>query len=104
MKSKTDQTGVNRRNFMASLAVAGAATLPSDPASAQSAKEPAVGPNPRSVMPPTAAQVHAEQGVPAALPSTTALSCGGDFMVDVLKSLKLDYVFANPGSSFRGLH
>jgi thiamine pyrophosphate-dependent acetolactate synthase large subunit-like protein len=30
--------------------------------------------------------------------------CGSDFMVDVFKSLDFDYVCANPGSSFRGLH
>ena len=30
--------------------------------------------------------------------------CGSDFMVDVLKSLDFDYICANPGSSFRGLH
>jgi len=29
---------------------------------------------------------------------------GSDFMVDVLKSLDLEYVCANPGSSFRSLH
>jgi len=29
---------------------------------------------------------------------------GSDFMVDVLKSLGIEYVAANPGSSFRGLH
>jgi hypothetical protein len=29
---------------------------------------------------------------------------GSDFMVDVLKSLNFEYVCANPGSSFRGLH
>src|SRR5204862_118253 len=29
---------------------------------------------------------------------------GSDFMVDVLKSLNFEYVAANPGSSFRGLH
>src|SRR6185295_9340068 len=28
---------------------------------------------------------------------------GADFMVDVIKSLGVDYVCANPGSSFRGL-
>src|ERR1043166_8666162 len=28
---------------------------------------------------------------------------GGDFMVDVLKPLNLEYVAANPGSSFRGI-
>jgi acetolactate synthase I/II/III large subunit len=29
---------------------------------------------------------------------------GSDFMIDVLKSLGIEYVAANPGSSFRGLH
>ncbi len=29
---------------------------------------------------------------------------GSDFMVDVLKSLDIEYIAANPGSSFRGLH
>jgi len=29
---------------------------------------------------------------------------GADFMVDVLKSLNFEYVAANPGSTFRGLH
>ena len=30
--------------------------------------------------------------------------CGSDFMVDVIKSLDFEYICANPGSSFRGLH
>ena len=30
--------------------------------------------------------------------------CGSDYMVDVIKSLGFDYICANPGSSFRGLH
>ena len=29
---------------------------------------------------------------------------GSDFMVDVIKTLNLDYVSSNPGSSFRSLH
>ena len=29
---------------------------------------------------------------------------GGDFMVDVLKSLDFEYIASNPGSSFRGIH
>ena len=29
---------------------------------------------------------------------------GSDFMVDVIKSLNVEYVAANPGSSFRSLH
>jgi thiamine pyrophosphate-dependent acetolactate synthase large subunit-like protein len=29
---------------------------------------------------------------------------GGDFMVDVIKTLNFEYIASNPGSSFRGLH
>ncbi|MDB5940474.1 MAG: alsS, partial [Ramlibacter sp.] len=29
---------------------------------------------------------------------------GSDFMIDVIRTLDLDYVAANPGSSFRSLH
>ena len=29
---------------------------------------------------------------------------GSDFMVDVIKALGFEYLAANPGSSFRGLH
>ncbi len=34
----------------------------------------------------------------------TADRPGSDFMVDVIKALGFEYIFANPGSSFRGLH
>src|SRR5439155_1560270 len=34
----------------------------------------------------------------------TTDSCGSDYMVDVIKSLGFEYVCANPGSSFRGVH
>ena len=34
----------------------------------------------------------------------TADRPGADFMVDVIKSLGFEYICANPGSSFRGLH
>src|SRR6266436_1834286 len=41
--------------------------------------------------------------------STTAevssnVRCGADFMVDVIKSLGIEYCASNPGTSFRGLH
>src|SRR6185295_12614810 len=40
---------------------------------------------------------------PPALDVLTEGRPGADFMVDVIKSLNIDYVCANPGSSFRGL-
>src|ERR1700730_2293017 len=46
----------------------------------------------------------AETGTSSGLDVLTADRSGSDFMVDVLKSLGFEYVSANPGSSFRGLH
>jgi acetolactate synthase-1/2/3 large subunit len=36
--------------------------------------------------------------------SLTTDRCGADCMVDVVKAIGLEYICANPGSSFRGLH
>jgi thiamine pyrophosphate-dependent acetolactate synthase large subunit-like protein len=40
----------------------------------------------------------------AALDVSSNTRCGADFMVDVIKSLGIEYCAANPGTSFRGLH
>ena len=41
---------------------------------------------------------------PSGVDVLTTERTGSDFMVDVLKSLGLEYIAANPGSSFRALH
>ncbi len=59
----------------------------------------------RGSNPPSASALAAETGpVSPAAEVLTADRPGADFMVDVLKSLKFEYICANPGSSFRGLH
>jgi thiamine pyrophosphate-dependent acetolactate synthase large subunit-like protein len=71
---------------------------------AKAAPTPAGGGKLPAALPPTAHQIAVEAG---AVPETTAKSHGrpgSDFMVDVIKSLKIDYVYSNPASSFRGLH
>ena len=49
-----------------------------------------------------------QEGAPARLPpdadELTTERSGSDCMVDVIKALGLEYICANPGSSFRGLH
>jgi len=93
---------VGRRGFLkgAAGAAAGAATLVTNTpaARAQSAE--------RSATPlPSAALAAAETTSPAPRADVyTTDRPGADFMVDVIKSLNFDYVCANPGSSFRGLH
>ena len=59
--------------------------------------------------PNSAAQVPARpEGATPAAPTASDLRiverAGSDFMVDVIKSLGIEYVFAMPGSSFAGLH
>src|SRR5712692_5890881 len=51
----------------------------------------------------TAQTEYATQSVPAAR-GTLPGRPGSDFMVDVLKSLDVDFVFTNPASSCRGIH
>ena len=57
------------------------------------------GPAPRQ--PPSAAR---EADPAVDVDALTTDRPGGDFMVDVLKSLNIDYIASNPGSSFRGIH
>jgi acetolactate synthase-1/2/3 large subunit len=90
---------MNRRGFLKRAAAASAATLaaPALPAAAQSPARRAAA----SATPIMSAATEASPPDPEVL---TADRTGSDFMVDVLKSLDLDYICANPGSSFRGLH
>ena len=98
-----NKDGLNRRQFLAGATVAGvglAAVAPT--AQAQSSTTTATPP-------PSEAQLVRERGP---VDDYTAEERdryfverpGSDFMVDVLKSLDIDYVAVNPGSSFRGLH
>src|ERR1700731_1924015 len=41
---------------------------------------------------------------PSGVDVLTTERTGSDFMVDVLKSLGIEYICSNPGSSFRALH
>src|SRR5215217_3146654 len=95
MARKNLHPEVSRRKFLAGVAVAGAATTTATPP-AGAAKIP-------SALPPSAQQIAAETGIPKDMPHLAGRA-GSDFMVDVIKSLKIDYVYSNPASSFRGLH
>jgi acetolactate synthase I/II/III large subunit len=89
----------NRRDFLKGAAVVGAATLsPSLDADSLLASPPQ--------RPDTAPVMSAlgEGAAPQQLPALTTEHSGSDFMVDVIKSLGFEFICANPGSSFRGLH
>jgi len=90
--------GIPRRDFLRNAA-AGAAALAATPT--LPAKQP---PPERGATPPPAMSAEAEAGTPSPAEVLTAERSGSDFMVDVIKSLNIEYVCSNPGSSFRGLH
>jgi acetolactate synthase I/II/III large subunit len=102
-KSKTPSLA--RRGFLKGAAVgaaAGAAALVA-PAAAEAQE----ATQRTTALPPTAAQRAVENATPASV-SVEDLQIverpGADYMVDVFKSLGFEYLFATPGSSFRGIH
>src|SRR5262245_19987542 len=94
---------VDRRAFLTSVAVAGAATAvaPDTRAATTAGSQPA-SPRP-SALRPSAVVAAAESAAPAALGRAEGRP-GSDFMVDVLRALKFDYIATNPASSCRGIH
>jgi len=94
--ASSKKTSVGRRSFLKGTACGAAALVASPPAvSAQQAG--ATGSA-------NAAVATAEKDPVPSVEVLTADHPGSDFMVDVLRHLGFEYIFANPGSSFRGLH
>src|SRR5262245_14858935 len=97
--AKSRKPTIGRRGFLKGATVAGAAAFVPASASAQ-VQQPA----PRIGRPSDAA-VAADTGTaPAPVDMLINERPGSDFMVDVIKSLGIEYCCANPGSSFRALH
>jgi acetolactate synthase I/II/III large subunit len=57
-----------------------------------------------SVLPPNERVAAAETGVPDIPPYSNEGRPGSDFMVDVIKTLDIKYLPANPASSYRAIH
>lgn len=93
---------IDRRNFLTAVTAAGAASVAPIAAAAAPAR-PGATERPPAALRPTYAVAKAEGSPPPVLPTPSAAP-GSDFMVDVIKSLKVEYVAANPSSSVRGLH
>ena len=96
--AKKRADGVDRRSFLTGVAVPSAATA-AMPAKAAPTPPPAAP----SALRPTAAVAKAEMGTPE-MPKHAEGRPASDYMVDVIKSLDIDYVPSNPAQSFRGLH
>jgi len=104
-------SGVNRRSFLQAAATSTAALM-AQPAGAEApgvAAERADGTAPSvpagAAPPPSAAQLARDAGDvrPGAYPARPVRKPGSDLMVDALRRLGIEYIAANPGSSFEGL-
>jgi acetolactate synthase-1/2/3 large subunit len=96
-KASSETRSLDRRAFLKSAAV-GAAALAANPTASRAQQIEARN------APPSPLPAESEIGTPAKLEVLTETRSGSDFMVDVIKSLGIEYVCSNPGSSFRGLH
>jgi thiamine pyrophosphate-dependent acetolactate synthase large subunit-like protein len=104
-RNKNPRPAVSRRKFLAGVAVAGAASAAAPVAkgatpAAAAAPSPARAP---SALPPSMQVAAAETATPKELSRIGGVA-GSDFMVDVIKTLDIKYLPANPASSFRAIH
>jgi acetolactate synthase-1/2/3 large subunit len=105
--SKTDSIGRDgapddkRRSFLKGAGLVGAAALT---APANAAISPTAEPTPRAKAQVPGPKLAAADAMPPPPDPVNQTSSGGDFMVDVLKTLDIDYLAMNCASSFRGLH
>ena len=104
--STSKKPPVGRRGFLKGAAGGAAALVAatSQPAAAQQAADQAVAQNNIPLRNASAPLATAEKDPALNVEVLTADRPGSDFMVDCLKALGFEYIFANPGSSFRGLH
>jgi len=105
MAKKDRSPKLDRRRFLTAAAVAGANGAVSSgkagAATAGTAEAPARLP---SALPPNAHVAAAEAGAPDVPPYASEGRPGSDFMVDVIKTLNIKYLPANPASSYRAIH
>ena len=110
--AKSSSVSVNRRGFLkgAATAATGAAALATQVPSAQEPRPQPQGGGGAAdapAPPPTAAQIERDAGAvrpPAGNAGVrSAVRPGSDLMVQVLRDLGIEYVAANPGSSFEGI-
>jgi acetolactate synthase I/II/III large subunit len=99
-KKSNDLPTIARRNFLKGGALSGVAAL--TPAAAADAQVAAPRTQPTAAIPgPT---LIAAETMPPGKDPVSQTSSGGEFMVDVLHTLNLDYLAMNCASTFRGLH
>src|SRR3984957_15794642 len=99
-KRRSSSLDPSPRNSLKGATLASAATLAAPVAANAQATAPRAN---LKALPPGPRQIAVETQAPGTDPVNQSTS-GGDFMVDVLKTLDIDYLAINCASSFRGLH
>ncbi len=97
--AESESAALHRRRFLKGMAIAGGATIAAPAGVQAQAPEKPNG----NASPPTAAAKANEREHPPEADRLTTEKTGSDFMVDVCKTLNLDYLAACPGSTFRAL-
>ena len=92
---------VDRRGFLKGAAASGAVSALGAISKAEAQEQVAQR---NATAQPNAVTLAADTSVRPVASSRIVEKPGSDFMVDVLKTLDLEYVAANPGSTFEGLH
>jgi len=111
--ANANRTRVNRRGFLKGAATATAAagtaaftaTVPSTAIAEAEGQAGGRAAGAGTAPPPTPAQIDRDAGAvqPPTVAGPAVVRPGSDLMVDVLRNLGIEYVAANPGSSFEGL-
>ena len=101
MSKRSQSPSVGRRNFLKGATLVGAAAL-TTPVAANTAISGVSGQRTKASVP--GPKLAAAETLPPSKDPVGQTSSGGDFMVDVLKTLDIDYLAMNCASSFRGLH
>src|SRR6266480_3136113 len=90
------KAGVDRRTFLKTAAVGVAVVAPAQVGAQSTADVAAVAPAKAGAQSPKK-----EKTAPGDIVIERP---GSDFMIDVIKTLDLEYISTNPGSSFRSIH
>jgi acetolactate synthase I/II/III large subunit len=103
--AKSKKTSVNRRGFLKGAAAGAAALVAAQgvPAAVAAQAGQAAQTGPATALP-SAALARVETAPPPPADVYTTDRPGSDFMVDIIKTLGIEYIAANPGSAFRALH
>lgn len=97
------KASVGRRGFLRGAA-AGAAALVTKPELARAQDEQGSARGGNGTARPNPTTLALDTGARPVVSDRVIENPGSDFMVDVLKTLKIEYCAANPGSTFDGLH